>query len=351
MSVHIGRLKVRYHDALVSLLAQLSPALYDLGISDISQSGILDVLCLGAVVPGVKSLSLGFADNIARWWTAERNDHDSAMQLAAHSSFTAKPLTKLSQLRVKNYPHNMSSCLAFLVRGQSLDYVYIETSRISTIERLDVSAIGLRIRSFSLACIGNVHTSEERAEKVISKVLSESSACFEYLRISVSLQHGVKFTPNPDLLLLPSLRSLTLRVPISLDRVAAVVAQIPRLRMLKAPYISTTTVAPDAPHTIEALWASLHQRSLPVISTSLEQVTLGFWDYQYNTRQLCCLILGFVARIPSILTLVHDPGFAPTLKWTKDCLVVLADSLGGLFGQIPDHMHDLVIADHQKNIY
>ncbi|KAJ2558160.1 hypothetical protein EV175_000922, partial [Coemansia sp. RSA 1933] len=63
MAIQLSRLKIRYYDALVGLLSQLSPALYDLGITDIPQSGISDILYLGHVVPGIKSLCLGFADN------------------------------------------------------------------------------------------------------------------------------------------------------------------------------------------------------------------------------------------------------------------------------------------------
>ncbi|KAJ1666697.1 hypothetical protein EV178_002128 [Coemansia sp. RSA 1646] len=344
--IQLCRLKIRYYDTIVELLARLAPTIYDLGITAISQFGILDVLSLGDVVPGIRSLSLSFVDDFARQLTG-RNDHSSTIRFVSRKNLATRPLSQLSQLRINNYPHDVFDFLASLVRDQLLEYIYIETSTISTLERLDICAIGLRVRSFSLACIGNIHTPEEPAKEVISKVLSESAACIEYLRISVSLQYGVKLAPEPDLLLLPNLRSLSLRVPISLDRLTTVVAQMPHLRILKAPYISTTSIPRGAPQSIEDLWHQLRRSRLPAISSSIERVTFGFWDYQYNTRLLCCLILAFIARVPSVLTLVHDQGFTPTLKWTLHCLVMLAESFGGLFGQIPDHMHNLVITDHQ----
>ncbi|KAJ2512890.1 hypothetical protein GGI11_004590 [Coemansia sp. RSA 2049] len=361
-NIQLSRLKIRYYDMLVDLVAQLSPSLYDLGISDIPQVGILDVLCLGELVPELKSLSLEFAGGNAHFpRPAEQNIVNSAMNLISPYQEAAglvevRPLYRLCQLRVKNYPHDIMDCLFSLARGQHLDHIHIETPSISTVRKLDFGMSCLRARSFSLACIGNVHTSDEDARALISTVLSESSSsCMEYLRISLSLQNAVRLEPGPlssprPPVLLSSLRSLSLRAPISLEHLTTIISQMPRLRTVKAPYISTaaTISSPDTPQTIEELWKQLRQNNRSaIISTSIERMTLGFWDHQQSSRQLCCQILAFVARIPSILSLVHtDEGFAPTLRWTTDCLIMLADSIGGLFGRIPNHMRDLVISNN-----
>ncbi|KAI9501753.1 hypothetical protein GGI25_004334 [Coemansia spiralis] len=353
-AMQLHTLRVRYTDvagaSLVELVRATSLVLEDLSLFDVPTAGVPAVLTLGDFAGGVRfarlqSLSLSFVDS-------NNNRHRSqAGYFARVPKRHSLMFGKLRHLRVRNYPYDVTECLARFAADRHLDHVYVETSVIATLEELDLQLIRLSVRSLSVLCIGNMHMSERNAEAVLARLLIAKSNMHK-LHIAMSLQYPVHIGGPVGC---RSLRTLSLHVPIHLDQVAAMLPELPCLRILRIPYVSTAVVPQDDPRSIEELWTRLRHTRMPCVSASVELVDLGFWDYRQNTHVLCVQILYFLARIPSILTVAHDPGFAPTLRRSADYLVLLQDNLHSMTKReavdcVLGQFRDLVITDHRKNI-
>ncbi|KAJ2877470.1 hypothetical protein IWW38_006568, partial [Coemansia aciculifera] len=265
---------------------------------------------LSAPFPCLKRLALVFGDTstspptVADASTGDLDEESTRMVAAG----TAGQFPSLSSLSVRHCPFDVRRCLSvigmtkedsrrlaqFEVHGSKSDILTLPAARSSA------SWIGSSSRSVTLACVGLARHSADRAEKFITNALTSSTSLTESLSLTVISSRPINFHITPCL---SGLRSLELRVPMSLASAETLMLQMPRLLRLCLPYIAT-----------EVDLLPCNRPTGRVLSRSVQLLAMGFWDCRQDLCAMSMAVVNFVAAIPSLLTLIHDSHVAAMVR-------------------------------------
>ncbi|KAI8320117.1 hypothetical protein GQ54DRAFT_312949 [Martensiomyces pterosporus] len=305
----------------------LSDSLVELCLTDISQTQVWDILFMTssssqlARFPNLRCLDLDFAPEPAHTngdWGLPMGAAIGGQWIAPLSPSSPSPgaaqlaFSRLQRLYIREYTYNISDFLAFFP-CHTINRVLVECSGRGILS-LDLEAFK-QLQRADVSCAGLVRFGHDRAEKFAHQLLSATSSVRK-LRLTIMTQPPLELPAKVGCV---NLRLLELRSPVALESIAPLLDQMPHLWKLCLPYVTTGLPSSGRPESFDSLRADVAAQQGP-ISTSVQKIIMGFWDYKQCTRALCCQILAFLVRIPSLLTLVHDTEFAKALQTTISTL-------------------------------
>ncbi|KAJ2611803.1 Diphthamide biosynthesis protein 2 [Coemansia sp. RSA 1365] len=297
----------------------------------ISSEYISDTLALGTMqntfqklhpsFTQLRSLNLQFSENTA-------SPHTQSIVDVLESR--AKNFPHLRKLIVRNPPVDVRTVIGAFYRRKahsSLRQFEVECSvaLVGNIMALDFGRHVDGAESVAVGCVGLGQLPPERADRMAKQMLGSLAHGLRSMRLTIAAQLPVRL--GSVVMQCSQLRSLELRMPVTLADVSAVVHQLPCLWRLKAPYIATANLPSDEVRSLDRFYtlmtAGPSQKLMKPISRSLEIVHVGFWDYRHSARALCCHLLHFIVRLPTLRTLVHDAQSAIALQSAVDALALI----------------------------
>ncbi|KAJ1939250.1 hypothetical protein FBU59_004185 [Linderina macrospora] len=220
----------------------------------------------------------------------------------AHHTFPS-----LQKLLIRRYPFSIREYLvafpcdqlaSFMLEGSGRGMLSVDASQFRTLREAHIASLGI------------FRYGEDRAEKFLQNVLGVPSP-MRKLKVTLISHSNIRI---PRQFGCELLQSLDLRVPVRLSAVETAIRNLRHLWRINIPY--TKTDVQDPVDSIELLRVRMRQQLQgPVfVSTSVQQLELGFWDYKQPTTSLCYHVLMFISRIPSLLIIITESNFATSLR-------------------------------------
>ncbi|KAJ1856850.1 hypothetical protein GGH12_002736 [Coemansia sp. RSA 1822] len=297
-------------------IARAAATLEHLRVIDIPHGRARDVLRLSSIgFPNVQTLALQFANTAGGEWSPR----DERRRI------TAGGFPRLKRLRLCDIPFDLRECVAAL-GGSAAARVEIEVGSelVSAARLLSWDARSLKATSLDVTCVGAAHIPVDRASKLVRQVFRTAPEQLQHLRMAVrTVQPLPRTVLDRVSLQCAALETLDLRVPIRLVDCVAVVRCLPRLWNLRLPYVCTEELPESEARCLDRLYTEVGAHSPAPISTSLQRVHVGFWDYRQTTRALCCHVIYFLNSLPNVMAVSTEVQFAHALQSAIDGLHVM----------------------------
>ncbi|KAJ2721035.1 hypothetical protein GGI07_004225 [Coemansia sp. Benny D115] len=246
----------------------------------------------------------------------------------------------LCSLSFKNPPPRGYSYLEALPLSQ-LKHLHVEVSW-RTAHLLSLNSHAIASADVHIACVGpSAKIGRSAASHLLQQALAVSARSAK-LRLSMNIQQPLTWAQAIDDMsqLHSFLRVLELHTPVNLWCILPLLRLMPSLWKLSTPYVCTS----QSSFALQPAAAPTQPNPNPQATTRLRLLSMGFSNYQQSTAALCQGLLEFVARVPSLMTLLHTPGFCRELRAASKLFALRNPA------SLP-HLRSLVIADHSGTLY
>ncbi|KAJ2354852.1 hypothetical protein GGF43_003024 [Coemansia sp. RSA 2618] len=313
--MHVRDMAVGWSAHALALIVRAAATLEHLRVIDIPRARARDVLHLANFVfPAVRTLVLQFAEGSGNAVS------DASVLRGGISKGAGFP--RLQRLRVCDVPFDVRECV--LALGRRASRIEVEVSaELAGAARLHAwDARGLCATTVDVACVGPACIGAERAARLVRQIVRTTPAQTQHLRVGVRAEHALARSALDRVpLRCTELQTLDLRVPVRLADCATLMARLPQLWSLRVPSVCTDEMPPGEVRSLDKLYAVLGARGAPLpISTSLQRMHVGFWDYRQPARTLCCHVIHFAAALPNLMQVSTEPQFALALRSAVDGL-------------------------------